>query len=72
VERCGEKALRLEEVSGDELTSEYDFSAEFAQVNGIGSDETAAKKMRAVPDDSKCVRCGYCTRVCPVFALKVY
>lgn len=72
VERCGEKALRLEEVSGDEQNSEYDFSAEFAEISGIGSDETAAKKMRAVPDDSKCVRCGYCTRVCPVFALKVY
>lgn len=26
---------------------------------------------RAVCDDSRCVMCGYCSRVCPVFAIKV-
>ena len=69
VRRCGEGALRLEDVSDDNCGSEYDFSAEFAHENGVS--RTAARK-RAVPDDSKCVRCGYCTNVCPVFALKIY
>lgn len=27
---------------------------------------------RAVPDPDRCVLCGYCASVCPVFALKVY
>ena len=27
---------------------------------------------RAVPDPARCVLCGYCASVCPVFALKVY
>ena len=69
VRRCGEGALRLEDAPDDGCVSEFDFSAEFAQENGI-SRETARK--RAVPDDRKCVRCGYCTKVCPVFALKIY
>ncbi len=29
-------------------------------------------RLMAEPDDEKCVRCGYCTKVCPVFALKIY
>jgi len=68
VKRCGEKALHLEEVSGI-TSSAYDFSAEFLSVTGS---EAEKKRMIAVPDDEKCVRCGYCTAVCPVFALKVY
>lgn len=69
VRRCGEHALRLEEVTATDEESAYDFSTEFAAENGITSEK---KKLRAVPDDDKCVRCGYCTKVCPVFALKIY
>ena len=69
VRRCGEGALSLEEVTDVEDVSQYDFSAGFAAENGIVRTE---KKLRAVPDDKKCVRCGYCTKVCPVFALKIY
>lgn len=69
VRRCGEGALHLEEVADGTDTPEYDFSAEFARENGISVEK---KKLRAVPDDKKCVRCGYCTKVCPVFALKIY
>ena len=69
VRRCGEGALRLEDAPLDEDSPEYDFSAEFARENGIARERT---KKRAVPDDRKCVRCGYCTKVCPVFALKIY
>ena len=68
VKRCGEKALHLEEVSGI-TSSAYDFSAEFLSCT---DSEAEKKRMIAVPDDEKCVRCGYCTAVCPVFALKVY
>ena len=71
VERCGENALHLEEVS-DEESPAYDFSAEFALSGGIEAEDSGKVKLRAVPDDEKCVRCGYCTKVCPVFALKVY
>ena len=69
VRRCGEGALRLEDAPDDEETPEYDFSADFAREYGIVREE---KRKRAVPDDEKCVRCGYCTKVCPVFALKIY
>lgn len=68
VRRCVSGALRLGEITENE-ESGYDFSGEFALENGI---ETRKTKYRAVPDDSKCVRCGYCTKVCPVFALKIY
>lgn len=64
VKRCGEGALRLEPVT-DDTESAYDFTSEF-------TGEARTHKMRAVPDDSKCVRCGYCTKVCPVFAMKIY
>ncbi|MBQ2716263.1 MAG: aldo/keto reductase [Clostridia bacterium] len=71
VERCSTGALSLRSV--DEASDEHsavgrDFVAEF-----LGEDVSApSSKFRAVADDSKCVRCAYCTRVCPVFALKVY
>lgn len=68
VKRCGEKALHLEEVS-NASSSAYDFSAEFLETADLNAPQ---KRMIAVPDDEKCVRCGYCTAVCPVFALKVY
>lgn len=69
VRRCGEGALHLEPVSGDEEIPAYDFTAEFL---GTGRDDIQKPRFRAVPDDSRCVRCGYCTKVCPVFALKIY
>lgn len=68
VRRCVSGALHLEEVT-EEHEDGYDFSSEFAAENGI---EREKKHYRSVPDDSKCVRCGYCTKVCPVFALKIY
>ena len=69
VNRCASGALRLEEVTDEEETSAYDFTANFVAESGNTGRET---KYRAVPDDTKCVRCGYCTKVCPVFALKVF
>lgn len=74
VRRCGEGALHLEVVSDTEQAAAYDFSAAFltGENMSFSSAEDEPKKLRAVPDDKKCVRCGYCTRVCPVFALKVY
>ena len=72
VNRCASGALRLEKVTEtEEETPAYDFTAAF-----VGESMTDAAdrpvRFRAAPDDGKCVRCGYCTRVCPVFALKVY
>lgn len=50
-----------------------DFSAEFAAAFGVESrEDEATKKRRASVDSGRCVLCGYCTAVCPVFALKVY
>ena len=72
VRRCASGALSLvpaEEESDPSADFAGDFSAAFARDAGI---ETAAPKLRARPDDRKCVRCGYCTKVCPVFALKIY
>ncbi len=69
VKRCGAGALRMEEVLAEEDTPAYDFTAEFTGIARTGEPQT---KLRAVPDDEKCVRCGYCTKVCPVFALKVF
>ncbi len=71
VKRCGEGALRLEEVSATAADTPNDLTSDFAREAGIIV-ETVYQKYRAVPDDSKCVRCGYCTKVCPVFALKIY
>ena len=70
VKRCGAGALSLVPADTDEESAKYDFSADFIASESIES--TAVPKMRAVADDEKCVRCGYCTKVCPVFALKVY
>ena len=70
VKRCGAGALSLAPADTDEESAKYDFSADFITSESIES--TAVPKMRAVADDEKCVRCGYCTKVCPVFALKVY
>ena len=71
VERCASGALRLEEVHEETSdTPAYDFTSEF--LADSGNTASADVRYRAVPDDAKCVRCGYCTKVCPVFALKVY
>lgn len=68
VERCASGALHLEEVSGEDAeTPAYDFTSDF-----VSPSAEPQEKYRAVPDDAKCVRCGYCTKVCPVFALKVF
>ncbi len=73
VKRCGSGALKLVEVSADESNAaSYDFTADFVANELDGAAVEPCVKYRAVPDDAKCVRCGYCTRVCPVFALKVY
>ncbi|MBQ3708285.1 MAG: aldo/keto reductase [Clostridia bacterium] len=68
VERCVSGALSLVPVAEEEAP-EGDFAAEFAREAGIEPD---VPRFRACPDDEKCVRCGYCTKVCPVFALKIY
>lgn len=68
VKRCAAGALHLEKVENDTDDSpQYDFSSDFRT-----SESAEVERLRAVPDDDKCVRCGYCTKVCPVFALKVY
>lgn len=76
VRRCSEGALHLEAVSNDDPSAQYDFSAQFLHDSSTEMQASekmqATTKMRAVADDTKCVRCGYCTKVCPVFALKVY
>ena len=72
VRRCGEGALRLVPVSAaDEKDGAKDLSAVFAAEEGLGT-ASDRPRSRAEPDDAKCVRCGYCTKVCPVFALKIY
>ena len=57
VKRCPAHAMRLEPVT--------DVPAE----NG---EFVRTYTHRAVCDTSKCVLCGYCSGVCPVFAVKVY
>lgn len=70
VERCASGALHLEEIREEPGDSPaYDFTADFLTESGNAAQES---RYRAVPDDEKCVRCGYCTKVCPVFALKVF
>ena len=73
VERCASGALRLEEIRDDaEEAPAYDFTSDFLADSGNAASDAENVRYRAVPDDTKCVRCGYCTKVCPVFALKVY
>jgi len=69
VARCSEKALHLEEVTWEDNAAAHDFSSDLLAVE---AGETQKRRLRAVAEDEKCVRCGYCTKVCPVFALKVY
>ena len=69
VRRCASGALTL--VPAEDEDDGAAFTDEFLAESGIASGEKK-QKMRAKPDDSKCVRCGYCTKVCPVFALKIF
>ena len=74
VRRCASGALTLvpaDDADGDNSSAGEAFTDEFLAESGIASGERV-QKMRAKPDDSKCVRCGYCTKVCPVFALKIF
>lgn len=74
VRRCASGALTLVpayDSDGDGNSAGEAFTDEFLAESGIASGEKV-QKMRAKPDDTKCVRCGYCTKVCPVFALKIF
>lgn len=57
VSRCPTGALRLVPASREE---------------GEAEEFTRTYTHRAVCDSEKCVLCGYCSGVCPVFAVKVY
>ena len=70
VSRCGQNALTLAVQTAEEEENPYDFGAAFAASEGISAETEA--HMTAHVDPEKCVLCGYCTSVCPVFALKVY
>ena len=66
VKRCGQGALKL--IPRAETESIHgDFTSDFTL-----PDNMRERPFTASADDSKCVRCGYCTSVCPVFALKIY
>ena len=69
VRRCPAGALTLADGAAEADENPYDHVNAFAAEAGIA--EEAARK-HAVCDPDKCVLCGYCTGVCPVFALKVY
>ena len=69
VRRCPAGALTLADGRAESDDNPYDHTEAFAAASGIP--EQAAQK-HAVCDPEKCVLCGYCTGVCPVFALKVY
>ena len=69
VRRCPAGALTLADGRAESDDNPYDHTEAFAAASGIT--EQAAQK-HAVCDPEKCVLCGYCTGVCPVFALKVY
>ena len=56
VERCPVGAMSL--VEADTTVGDGEFSRSFTH--------------RAVCDSEKCVLCGYCSGVCPLFAVKVY
>lgn len=69
VRRCASGALRLTETDEINPAAYGDFTSDFTLPGSSGGD---GKAHRAEADDEKCVRCGYCTKVCPVFALKIY
>ncbi len=73
VERCTSGALRLEPINDTGTSEGKSFTDGFLTENGLSAcgDENKMK-YRAAANDERCVRCGYCTKVCPVFALKVY
>ena len=71
VERCQQGALLLTEVPAED-ENPYDFGSAFAAAEGIDPEKNTAVRISAAVDPEKCVLCGYCTAVCPVFALKVY
>jgi len=68
VQRCTQKAISLKPVRREQ--NPYDFGADFARESGLMTDD--AVKLCAEVEPDRCVLCGYCTAVCPVFALKVY
>ncbi len=70
VKRCGQGAISLEKKENHE-ENPYDFVGTFAASMGI-EQEDAPEELMARVDSEKCVLCGYCTAVCPVFALKVF
>ncbi len=70
VKRCGQNAISLVP-KVDTVENPYDFSDAFADAAGVRQHE-AKESLTAQVDPEKCVLCGYCTAVCPVFALKVY
>ena len=69
VKRCPQNALVIGEIQNEEEDNPYDFSEDFMEMAEIPSNTI---RKRAQVDMDKCVLCGYCTAVCPVFALKVY
>lgn len=76
VERCPAGALTLADGAADGDENPYDFAAAFAAESGIAAEpadtDAQPRRRHAVCDHDRCVLCGYCTGVCPVFALKVY
>lgn len=73
VRRCSAGALSLVEAEEGENEDEgVSFTSEFLAESGASQSGGRKTRLTASADDEKCVRCGYCTKVCPVFALKVY
>ncbi len=70
VKRCPAGALTLADGRAEGDDNPYDHAEAFAAASGIQDEKAAAR--HAVCNPEKCVLCGYCTGVCPVFALKVY
>ncbi len=70
VKRCGQGAIALvKKVNHEE--NPYDFVGTFAASEGIAQADIPEELVASV-DADRCVLCGYCTAVCPVFALKVF
>ncbi len=70
VKRCGQGAISLVKRENHE-DNPYDFVGSFAASEGLAQTDMPQNPVAAV-DADKCVLCGYCTAVCPVFALKVF